>query len=71
MSCICIAIIVVYLLFLPPSYCPVDPAAAVDDTVAGYDYYVDDQPLATELPGKQCPLYSPRYHLSIYILSLH
>ena len=58
-----------YLQFLPP-FLPVDPATAVDDTVAEHDYYVDVQPLATELPGKQCPIPSPRYHLSIYILSV-
>ena len=42
-----------YLLFLPP-YSPVDPKTAVDDTVE-CDDYVHDQPLATELPGKQSP----------------
>ena len=41
MSCICIAIIAMYLLFLPPpSYCLVDPATAVDAPVI--DYVVDD-----------------------------
>ena len=66
MSCICIAIIVVYLLFLPPSYYPVDPATAVDTPVI--DYVVDDSALATGLPGKQCPFPSPRYRLSFYII---
>ena len=55
-----------YLLFLPP-YSPIDPATTADDA-AGHDYFVDDQSLATELPGKQCPIPSPRYHLSIYML---
>ena len=69
MSCICIAIIAVYLLFPPPSYCPVDPATAVDALVI--DYIVDDSTLATELPGKQCPFPSPRYRPSLCILSVH
>ena len=42
-----------YLLFLPP-YSPVDPETAADDSVE-YDDYIDDQSLATELPGKQSP----------------
>ena len=53
MSCICIAIIAVYLLFLPPSS-SVDPDTAADDTTE-YDYYVDDCTPAVELPGKQSP----------------
>jgi len=64
------ALIALYLLFPPPSS-PVDPAAAADDTVAEYDYVVDAQPLATELPGKQCPFTSPTYCLSVYIFLLH
>ena len=67
MPCICLHMIALYLLFLPP-YSSIDPATAADDTVAEHDYYLDDQSLATELPGKQCPIPSPRYHLSIYIL---
>ena len=59
-----------YLLFSPP-FLSVDPATAAVDTVAEHDYYVDVQPLATELPGKQCPIPSPRYHLSVCILSVH
>ena len=69
MPFICVAIIAVYLLFLPPSS-PVDSDTTADD-VAVFDYYVEDQPLATELLGKQCPFTSPRYHLSICILSVH
>ena len=67
MSCICITIIDVYLLFLPPLSSPVDPATTAAD-VAVYDYYVDDQRLATELSGKQCPFASPRYRLSFCII---
>jgi len=62
--------IAVYLLCLSPPYSPVDPVAAVDYTTAEYDYVVDAQPLAVELPGKQCPIPSPRYRLSICILSV-
>ena len=60
-----------YLLFLPPSYCPVDPATAADAPMI--DYVVDDSALATELPGKQCPIPSPRYRLSfcIYLCIRH
>ena len=58
-------------MFIPP-YSPVDPAAAADDyTAAEYGYVVDDQSLATELLGKQCPIPSPRYHQSVYIYLLH
>ena len=53
--------IALYLLFLPP-FILVDPATAADDTVE-YNYYVDDQTPTVELPGKQCPFPSPRYHL--------
>src|ERR1041385_3699932 len=53
MSCICIAIIAVYLLFLPPFYSPIDLVAAADYTAAEYDYYVDDPTPTVELPGKQ------------------
>ena len=62
----------VYLLCsFPPPLSPVDPAVAADYTAAGYDYYVDDPAPTTELPGKQCPFTSPRYHLSVYIYLLH
>ena len=64
------AMIALYLLCLSP-LSPVDPAAIADYTAAGYDYSVDDQSLATELPSKQCPIPSPRYHPSIYIILLH
>ena len=40
MSFICVAVIAMYLLFLPP-YSLVDPETADDDTVE-YDDYVDD-----------------------------
>src|SRR3954464_15897300 len=53
MSCICIAIFVVYLLCRPPPSSPVDPAAAVDYTDAEYDYFVDDRTATVKLPGKQ------------------
>ena len=62
---LCLHLSALYLLFLPP-YSPVDPATTATD-VDVYDYYVDDQALATELPGKQCPFPSPRYRLSVYI----
>ena len=48
----------VFTVFIPP-YSPVDPAATADYTAAEYDYVIDAQPLATELPGKQCPFTSP------------
>src|ERR1041385_2658782 len=51
MSCICIAIIVVYLLFLPLSYCPVVSTSAADAPVI--DYFVDYRTSTVELTGKQ------------------
>src|SRR4051812_29028493 len=42
-----------YLLCLFPLYSSVDPEAAVDYTVVGYDYVVDDRTPTIELPGKQ------------------
>src|ERR1041385_381673 len=42
----------VFPVYSPP-YPPVDPAAAVDYTAAGYDYFVDDRTTTAELPGKQ------------------
>ena len=60
----------IFTVFISP-LSPVFPAAVVDYTAAEYDYVVDAQPLATELPGKQCPFTSPPYHLSIYIYLLH
>ena len=65
------AMIALYLLCLSPPYSPVAPAAAADYTTAGYDYYVDDPSTSTELPGKQCPIPSPTYRLSVYIYLLH
>src|ERR1041385_7759690 len=38
---------------ISPPYSPVDPVAAADDTVAEYDYYIDDRTPTVELPGKQ------------------
>ena len=71
MPCICLHLCALYLLFLPPPlYSPVDLAAAADD-LTGYDYYTDDQAPTTELPGKQSPIPSPRYHLSVFIYLLH
>src|SRR3954463_9409499 len=52
MTCICLYMLDVYLLFLPP-YSSVDPAAAVDYTAAEYDYVVDDPTTTVELAGKQ------------------
>ena len=66
MSCICIAIIVVYLLFLP-LFTPVDLDTAADNTVAEYDYYVDDRTPTFELPGKHSHFSS----LDIAYLSVH
>ena len=54
MSCICVAYYLHYIYCLFPPYSPVDPETAADDTVE-YNDYVDDQSLATELPGKQSP----------------
>ena len=50
---LCVAIIAVYLLFLPPSS-PLDSNTTAAD-VPGYDYYVDDHTPIVELPGKQSP----------------
>ena len=65
-----VAIVVVYLLF-PPPYSLVDSHTAADYTVVEYDYIVDDRTPTVELPGKQYPFISPRYHLSVYIYLLH
>ena len=52
LSCIFIAIIAVYLLFLPPLfYCPVVSTSAADAPVI--DYFVDDRTSTVELTGKQ------------------
>ena len=64
------ALLALYLLFLPPSS-PVDPATAADYTAAEYDYVVDDRTPTVELPGKQCPITSPIYRLSVYTFLLH
>ena len=66
-----IVILAMYLLCSSPPLSPVDPVATVDYTTAEYDYVVDAWPLATELPGKQCPFTSPPYRLSVYIYLLH
>ena len=68
---ICICLLCIYCVPSPPPLSSVDPAAVVDYTTAEYDYVVDAQPLATELPGKQCPFTSPTYCLSVYIYLLH
>ena len=69
MPFLCIAIITVYLLFLPP-YSPIDVATAVDAPLM--DYVADDSfSLSDEIPGKQCPFPSPRYRLSFRINFLH
>src|SRR4051812_35059468 len=52
-----IAMIALYLLFLPPQS-SVDPAATVDYTAAAYDYIDDDSTPTVKLPGKQCPFTS-------------
>jgi hypothetical protein len=70
MSYVCLHMFALYLLFLPP-LSPVDPETAADYTAAEYDYVVDDRTPTVELPGKQCPITSPRYHLSVYIYLLH
>src|SRR3954462_9764701 len=57
-----IAMIALYLLFLPPLISGI-PAAA-------YDYAVDDSTPTVELPGKQCPFTSSPYRLSVYTLSI-
>ena len=65
-----IAMIALYLLFLPP-YSPVDPAAPADYTAAAYDYVVYDRTPTVELPGKQSHFTSPSYRLPVYIYLLH
>ena len=64
-------LLVVYLLFLPPPYSPVDPAATADYTAAGYDYVDDDRTPTVELLGKQSHFPSPTYRLYVYIYLLH
>jgi len=61
----------VYLLCFLPPLSPVDPAATADYTTVEYDYYVDDRTPTVELPGKQCPITSPSYHLSVFNYLLH
>ena len=61
----------IFTVSSPPPYSPVDPEAAADYTAAEYDYVVDAQPLATALPGKQCPFTSPTYRLSVFNYSMH
>src|ERR1043165_1954361 len=62
-----IAMIALYLLFLPPlSYCPVVPTTDADAPVI--DYFVDDRTPTIKLPGKQS--HSPLPHiayLSVFI----
>ena len=66
MSCISVAFVAMYLLFLPPLSLPIDPETA-DDT-AEYDYVVDDQTPSAELPGKQNPLDHPDIAYSFSLL---
>jgi hypothetical protein len=54
MSCILVAFVAVYLLFLPPPSLPLDPKT--DDDATEYDYVIDDQTPSAELPRKQNPL---------------
>src|SRR4051812_17939518 len=62
MPCICVTIVCIILTVSSPSFLPVDPSTATADAV-GYDYLVDDPSATAELPGKQCPIPSPRYCL--------
>ena len=62
MSYITVAFVAVNLLFLPPPSLPIDAETTAD--AAKYDYTPneqpsDDQPLSTELPGKQNSLDHP------------
>src|SRR3954471_1219575 len=69
MPCI-VCMIALYLLFLPPFYSPVDPAATAHYTAAALDYVVDDSTPTVELPGKQSHFPSPSYRLSCLYLSV-
>ena len=70
MSCICIDIVVVYLVFLPPLFSGRPPdTTAVDFTV--FDYFVDDRTPTIELPGKKSHFPSPSYRLLVYFYLLH
>ena len=64
-----IPMIAVYLLFLPPLYCPVVPTIGADAPVI--DYVIDDRTPTAELPGKQSHFPSPTYRLLVYIYLLH
>ena len=54
MSRICVAYCLHCIYCFFPTSSLVDPETTADDAVE-YDDYVDDQSLATELPGKQGP----------------
>src|ERR1043165_641801 len=62
MSCICIAIIVVYLLFSPLLYLSDSPTTDADAPVI--DYVDDDRTPTVELPGKQS--HSPLPHIAYF-----
>ena len=68
MSWICIALLPCIYCF-SPLFLPIDVATAVGASPL-FDYYVNDRTPTVELPGKQCPFTSPRYRLSIYVLSV-
>jgi hypothetical protein len=60
---------VCFVFIVPPLFSPVDPETDAD--AAGYVYAAVDQPLSTELPGKQNPLdYSYIAHSSSPMLAL-
>ena len=54
MSCNCVALFAMYLLFLPPPSLPIDTKTA-DDTTE-YDYVVDDQTLQLSFQASKTPL---------------
>jgi len=63
---------IVYLLFLPPPlFLPIDVATAAD--ASPFVRLLRRRPCTptVELPGKQCPITSPTYRLSVYIYLLH
>ena len=66
MSCISVAFVAVYLLFLPPPSLSID--LETTDGNAEYDYVVDDQTPSTELPSKQKPLDHPDIAYSFSLL---
>ena len=63
---LCVTIVCLYLLFLPPPSLSIDVDAAAD--VAVYGYVDDDQIFSTELPGKHSPLLD-HFNIAHYLLS--